>query len=271
MNNSKAKIVITIIAIILLIICLASLMLQYSKINNTDKASATNTNQETSNNKGNELNDDNEENQFAEQFFNYLVDMISERAKEGVILKDTTGDVTADKLTEQEVVANKNNYINILKNNLNNNEIFSDKFIKDNKQCIVFSVESVLNLLGLGTHMGAGMGATDYNGMQLYVYGDNPHIDLKNNVYEEFGYDIEQIVNDVYYKIKDVVSGNLEEQSIKGSIKEELTSRGTKVVWNNGKLEITYCVDYIINEYNLNINNSNLISLDELGCVTLSY
>jgi len=175
-KRSNVQAIIIIILVVILIGATVYLgITHFTKQNNQLKP-----NQQLTDNKQQE-----NEKTFEKQFVNYLAEVVIQGAKNESLLKDTEGNATADKLTEREAINNKGQYIKILEKNMNNREIFSAQFIKDEKQCIVFNMEKMLNLLGVGTHMGTGMGVSDDNGMQLYMVGDKATVN-SNNVFEEF-------------------------------------------------------------------------------------
>ena len=69
------------------------------------------------------------------------------------ILKSTTGDITAEKLSQREFIDSKSDYIAKLQNNMNIFNIYEEKGIK----YVEYEVEKVLNTLGYSSHMGVGI------------------------------------------------------------------------------------------------------------------
>ena len=69
------------------------------------------------------------------------------------ILKSTTGDITAEKLSQREFIDSKYDYIEKLQNNMNIFNIYEENGIK----YVEYEVEKVLNTLGYSSHMGVGI------------------------------------------------------------------------------------------------------------------
>ena len=108
---------------------------------------------------------------FEDMLVEYILSSIREYAKNGSILKSTTGDITAEQLTVEEVNSNNSKYKEKIIEMLTDKEIFKDIYKVDNKDACKYNFEKILNNLGLGTHMGIGTGKTDESGNKVYVYG----------------------------------------------------------------------------------------------------
>lgn len=108
---------------------------------------------------------------FEDMLVEYILDSMEEYAKNGNILKSTTGDITAEKLTAEEVNNNSKKYKEKIIEMLADKEIFGDIYKVDNKDACKYNLEKVLNNLELGTHMGTGTGKTDQYGNKVYIYG----------------------------------------------------------------------------------------------------
>ena len=106
--------------------------------------------------------------EFEHKLVNNILDTIETYAQNGYLLKDTMGDVTADKLTLEEAKNNREIYRKIIKNNIYNDELFAEKYFKDNKLIYKSYFEVLLNKLEIGTHMGAGTNI-DEEGIQIFV------------------------------------------------------------------------------------------------------
>lgn len=291
MENTKAKKIIITTIILLLIICMIVVIF---KVVDIYKANNNAENNETQNNGNSNANMENvvltkEQEDFINDFTEFLSNIVIEGAKNSAILKSTSGDVAADKLTEQEAIQNQNNYITLFKNNINNREICSNIFIINNQFSITYNIEEVLALLGCGTHMGAGMGASDYNGLQLYTQGDTPTIDTNNTVFEEFNYSLDVFVGNILNKIRSYANDGLlikgtgekatkdkvttqnidnNEQQILSIIKDEILSKSTKKVWTGNTLQVTYCMETILENLGWSLVTFNGLGINEYGLIT---
>ena len=148
---------------------------------------------------------------FEDALVNYIVHSIEVYVQNGAILKDTTGDVTASKLSSQEFEDKKESYEKEIKNMLKDYSIISKKFIKNNKECCIYDLEKILNKLGLGTHMGYGIGCYDTNNKKIYEYGKTEveeYLSTNSNIIKYFGYDASQLVNSILEEIEKCASNN---------------------------------------------------------------
>ena len=89
-------------------------------------------------------------------FTDYVVKMARDMAEDGNLLQDTTGDVSAHKMTVDEIDANAEQYRTIIKDNIGNVEVVVDIHTENGMKYYEFKIEASLNILGLGTHMGIG-------------------------------------------------------------------------------------------------------------------
>lgn len=152
-----------------------------------------------------------------ELFIAYLLDSIEIYARKGYILESIDGDVTAAKLTEAEVKNNRDLYTEKLKGLTNDKETVISYYEKQNNKYFVYSIEKVLNKLGLSTHMGVGVGLLDTRGMKLYTVGqtakesaDLTDVKWVEDRVSEFGYDNNIFVNQILDSIEKYASnGNI--------------------------------------------------------------
>lgn len=108
---------------------------------------------------------------FEDMLVEYILNSIEEYAKNGSILKSTSGDVTAEKLKGEEVNSNSQRYKEKIMEMLTDKDLFGDIYNVNNKDACKYNFEKILNRLGLSTHMGAGVGEMDTLGKKVYVYG----------------------------------------------------------------------------------------------------
>lgn len=82
-----------------------------------------------------------------------VLDEISQKDFSNDLLKSTTGDITAEKLTQKEFIENENSYVGLLEKETKLFNIYTT----NGKQYVEYTVEEVLNKLGLSSHMGVGI------------------------------------------------------------------------------------------------------------------
>ena len=212
--------------IIVLIIIIVSFALYTNKIKNNIAESNS---KETSNiSQSESTNTENNENiitdtklNFEDEMVNYIIDSIKIYAQNGTILKDTTGDVTASKLTTQEFESNEKNYKKEIKDMLEDKSIFSDKFIRNNKECCTYNLEKILNKFGFGTHMGIGIGCYDSNNKKIYEKGKTEieeYEPTNSNVIKYFGYEKNDLINNILDEIEKCVNNNYILKSTTGDV-----------------------------------------------------
>lgn len=166
----------------------------------------------------------------------YILDSIEVYSSTGYILKDIDGDVTAERLSYEEAKANRAEYKVKIMNMLSNPEIFGNKFKIENKEACTFNFVKILTELGIGTHMGVGIGFTDFEGNKLYIYNNKV-------IASELGQDADEVI--VYFgcninELKNHLLDKLEEQVIKGKIVKSI---------DNSKLTVEELKEYRQKEF----------------------
>ena len=82
-----------------------------------------------------------------------VLDDIEKNSNFDRILKTTTGDISAEKLSKDEFVNSKEKYVTKLLNSMSLFNIYEE----NGNQYVEYETEKVLNALGYGTHMGNGI------------------------------------------------------------------------------------------------------------------
>jgi len=95
-----------------------------------------------------------------DKFAEYIIGILKQMAPTGYLLRSTIGDVDAPKVKVDEITANVDNYKATIKANLLNEKVIFDISEQDGIKTYIFSPEGVLNILGMGTHMGVGFPST---------------------------------------------------------------------------------------------------------------
>lgn len=98
-----------------------------------------------------------------------ILNSIETYSEQGYILKSTTGDVTAEKLSKDEVKQNRESYKTKILELLNNTEIVAKITIENGTVTCNYRFEKILNSLQIGTHMGIGVDI-DENGFKTYMF-----------------------------------------------------------------------------------------------------
>ncbi len=235
----------------------------------------------------------NKEEIFEDKLVDYIVKSIKIYAENGNILKSTIGDINADKLSVQEFENNKSIYEEKIKEMITDKSIFSEKFIKNNKQCYTYKFEKILNQLGIGTHMGIGIGCYDSHDNKIYEDGkteieeDRP---TNSNIIKYFGYEdkvyntildeIEKCARDGYI-LKDI-NGDVTAQKLtlseaqrnreiyKDKINEIIDDGGifTEIYFENNKLNVKCYFEKILNKLEIGTHMGIGINIDEEGIQT---
>lgn len=215
----KKKIIILLIVIItIILIIIGSYVVvntdNKSKINNKNMIEE-NINLKDSYNTINNLTEDNTKNNVEENFeealVNYIINSIKTYTQKGYILKNTTGDVYADKLSIQEFENNKEDYKKQIEKMLSDDSIFSTKFTKKDKECCTYKIENILNNLNLGTHMGSGIGCYDSKGNKIYEYGKTEieeYSPTNLNIIKYFGYESSELIDTILDEIEKCAKNN---------------------------------------------------------------
>jgi hypothetical protein len=92
-----------------------------------------------------------------EAFANYMISVLKEMAPTDTLLWSTTGYINAERVTIEEIEANAESYKEIIIANLGNSEVIFDISEEGSTITYTFNPEKLLNLLGMGTHMGNGL------------------------------------------------------------------------------------------------------------------
>jgi hypothetical protein len=92
-----------------------------------------------------------------EAFANYMISVLKEMAPTDTLLWSTTGYINAERVTIEEIEANAESYKEIIISNLGNSEVIFDISEEGGTITYTFNPEKLLNLLGMGTHMGNGL------------------------------------------------------------------------------------------------------------------
>ena len=90
------------------------------------------------------------------QFAYYIINMAKDIAANNSLLESTVGDVTAHKMTVEEVAAKAEEYKTIILENINNEEVVANIREENGIRYYEFYIENSLNILGVGTHMSIG-------------------------------------------------------------------------------------------------------------------
>ncbi len=98
-----------------------------------------------------------------------ILNSIESYSEQGYILKSTIGDVTADKLSKDEVKQNRESYKTKILELLNNTEIVTKITIENATVICNYNFEKILNSLQIGSHMGIGID-TDEDGFKTYIF-----------------------------------------------------------------------------------------------------
>jgi len=93
-------------------------------------------------------------------FAEYILDITRQMAPTDNLLWSTTGDVGAARVTLAEIDANADNYKATILANLSNTEVMFSISEANGVRTYTFNPEGVLNILGMGTHMGIGFPST---------------------------------------------------------------------------------------------------------------
>lgn len=216
--------IIYIFIILILIMLLSSMLYSYNNIKNMNDKMIDNTEQMNVIEENNEKELEDVNINFEEALVDYIINSIKKYAQDGYILKDTNGDVTASKLSGQEVENNIDNYKKSIENMLEDSSIFSTKFVRNNKECCTYNFEKILNNLNIGTHMGAGIGCYDSKCNKIYEYGkteieDYPPTNL--NIIKYFGYNASDLVNNILNEIERCSNNNYILKDITGDVTAE--------------------------------------------------
>lgn len=109
------------------------------------------------------------------KYFGYTTDLVANTianqieayAKGNYLLKSTDGDVSAPKLTLAEAKNNRTNYKKAITENLDDRDVFPAIYFENGELVVKCYIEDLLNKLGVGSHMGAGLDI-DKNGIQIF-------------------------------------------------------------------------------------------------------
>ena len=91
-----------------------------------------------------------------DEFADYIIQIYKDIAANDSLYKSIVGDVSAPKVTADEVLENTDSWREVIKNSLSNPEVVIDVEINEGKRTYTFNAEKILNINGVGTHMGAG-------------------------------------------------------------------------------------------------------------------
>lgn len=210
------------IFIIFISILLIGAMWYNNKVNNYNEKN--NINEPSDSIEGNQDDKIKQMVNFEEALVNYIIESIRVYTKNGYILKDTMGEVTASKLTVQEFENSKDSYKKEIENMLENNSIFGIKFIRNDKECCTYNLEKILNKLDLGTHMGIGIGCYDTKGNKIYEYTKvevEEYSPTNSNIIKYFGYDTSKLVEDILDEIEICADNNYILKDTTGDVKAQ--------------------------------------------------
>lgn len=233
----------------------------------------------------------NEEENFEEMLVNYVIDSIKTYTQKGYILKDTTGDVSAIKLSIQEFEKNRENYKKEIEKMLSDTSIFSTKFTREGKECCIYKIEKILNKLNLGTQMGAGIGCYDSKGNKIYKYGKTEIEEYSPNnlnVIKYFGYESNQLIDSILDEIEKYAKNNyilkdttgdvtaskltlLEAQNNRQSYKKIINENINEIdifqeiYFENNRLNIKCHFEEILNKLGLGTHMGAGVNVDEEG------
>lgn len=155
--------------------------IEQAKENTDSEAKAQANSQEENQVKGTEKNTNSQKSGTSTKeivnFFGYdintmadnILDSIEKYASEEYILKSTTGDVTAGKLTKEEAKQNRETYKTKILESLNNKEIVTKISFENDKLICTYNFEKILNSLELGSHMHIGT-ETDGEGFKNFEF-----------------------------------------------------------------------------------------------------
>ena len=93
-------------------------------------------------------------------FADYILDIALQMAPTENLLWSTDGNVEAARVTAGEIEANAESYKEIIKANLANDAVIFGISEENGARIYTFSPDGVLNILGMGTHMGIGFPST---------------------------------------------------------------------------------------------------------------
>lgn len=166
-KKSGTNLVLLILIFIVIVLLIAFILNgYYSNKNNIENN--INTNSLNSVNKVEQNTDTSKEN-LNNMLVEHILNSIETYAKNGYILKDTEGDVTAEKLTLDEAQKNREKYKEQIEEMIENeSNVFKLYFENKTLKC-KYDFEYVINKLGIGSHMGQGIDV-DENGMKIYNF-----------------------------------------------------------------------------------------------------
>lgn len=168
---------------------------------------------------------------FNEALVDYIIASIKVYAEDGYILKDINGNVNTERLTADEVDSNYEEYKKQIVAMLSDETIFKG-FSKDGKEYSTYNFQKILNGLGIGTHMGAGIGCYDMYGVKLYEYGKisvEKYPPTKLNIIKYFGFNKQELIDLITRRLKtDGEEGNIVKLGTQEKISENEIEKNIK-------------------------------------------
>ena len=94
-----------------------------------------------------------------DEFADYILKIYKDVAAADSLYKSIVGDVSAPKVTAAAVEQNKAQWKEVIKNSISNPDVVVDVHVENGRKIYTFNPEKILNINGVGTHMGAGFPA----------------------------------------------------------------------------------------------------------------
>ena len=91
-----------------------------------------------------------------DEFADYIIQIYKDVAANDSLYKSLIGDTSAPKVTVEEVEQTTAQWKEVIKNSLSNPDVVIDVHEENGRKTYTFNSEKILNINGVGTHMGAG-------------------------------------------------------------------------------------------------------------------